>query len=270
MSLLFSTTATALPASQNDQTGHLVEVGSHKMLLDCTGKGHGPTVILEAGSGDSSEVWSAVQKQVEQFAHVCSYDRLGLGKSEKSATAQTADEIVDDLHKLLQAARVSPPYVMAGHSIGGIYVRKYAARYPTEVAGLVLVDSAHEEQFARVSQISREWAERIRGRFPAEEQRAGGFLPENERLAWHFDGPLIVIEHGQMPPSAASDPMAKQSEAMFHVLQKDLASRSKNGQLREAKKSGHYIQRDEPDVVTQSIKDVILERATQMPEKPGR
>lgn len=262
MALVFSTTAIAQPASQADQTGHLVQVGSLKMFLNCTGNGDGPTVILEAGSGDSSEVWNVVQKQVERFAHVCSYDRLGLGKSEKPATAHSADEIVDDLHKLLQAARVPPPYVMAGHSIGGIYVRKYEARYPSEVTGLVLVDSAHEEQFARVSQISPEWAKRIRDRFTAEEQRAGGFLPENERLAWHFDGPLVVIEHGQMPPSAVSDRMAKQSEAVFHVLQKDLANRSKNGQLREAKKSGHYIQRDEPELVTQSIKDVIRESAS--------
>ena len=84
----------------------------------------------------------------------------------------TADEIVDDLHQLLHAARVPPPYVMVGHSIGGIYVRKYAALYSTEVTALVLLDSAHEEQFARVSQISSELAQRIRDQFPADEQRA--------------------------------------------------------------------------------------------------
>jgi len=74
-----------------------------------------------------------VQKEVEQFAHVCSYDRLGLGRSDKLAAPHTADEIVDDLHQLLKAARLLPPYVMVGHSIGGIYVRKYAALYPAEV-----------------------------------------------------------------------------------------------------------------------------------------
>jgi pimeloyl-ACP methyl ester carboxylesterase len=245
-----------------EQTSRLVEVGTHKMFLDCTGNARGPTVILEAGTGDSSEVWSTVQKQVEQIAHVCSYDRLGLGKSEKLPVPHTADEIVNDLHQLLQAARLSPPYVMVGHSIGGIYVRKYTSLYPTEVVALVFLDSAHEEQFARVSQISPEWAQRIRERFPADEQRRQGFLPENERLAWHFDGPLVVVEHGQMPPSAASDPMAKQSEVVFHLLQKDLAGRSKYGQLREATKSGHYIQRDEPELVIQPIKDVIREVTT--------
>jgi pimeloyl-ACP methyl ester carboxylesterase len=201
--------------------------------------------------------WSAVQKQVEKFARVCSYDLLGVGKSDKLASPHTADEIVDDLHELLRAAPVPPPYVMVGHSIRGIYVRKYAALYPTEVAGMVLLDSAHEEQFSRVSEISPEWAQRIASKFPAGDQRANGFLPPNEHLVWHFDKPLIIIEHVEMPSAAASDPMAKQSEAVFHVLQKDLASRSKYGQLREAKKSSHYIQRDEPELVTQAIRDVI-------------
>ena len=266
--LLLGISAATQLASQNDHTGHLVEVGPHKMFLNCTGNARGATVILEAGHGDPSEVWSAVQKQVEQFAHVCSYDRLGLGKSDKVTVAHTADEIVDDLHQLLRAAHVPPPYVMVGHSIGGIYVRKYAAIYPTEVTGLVLVDSAHEEQFYRVSQISPEWAKRIRDRFPADEQRAQGFLPQNERLAWHFNGPLIVIERGQLPASAASDPMAKQSEAVFQLLEKDLASRSKYGQLRVAEMSGHYIQRDQPALVTQAIMDVIRESVTPIPEKP--
>jgi len=135
---------------------------------------------------------------------------------------------------------------------------------------VVLVDSAHEEQFTRVAQISPEWAKRISSQFPVDEQRSQGFLPGNERLAWHFDKPLVVIEHGKMPPSAASDPMAKQSEAVFHVLQKDLADRSKHGQLREAETSGHYIQRDQPELVTQSIRDVIRESATLIPTKPRR
>jgi len=240
-----------------NESGHLVTVGRQQMFLNCTGKGPEPTVILEAGTGDSSEVWTAVQKQVQEFAHVCSYDRLGLGKSDKLVSPHTADEIVSDLHLLLQAAPVPPLYVMVGHSIGGIYVRKYAALYQQDVEGLVLLDSAHEEQFSRVSQISPEWASRIASKFPADEQRSQGFLTGNQRLAWHFSGPLIVIEHGLGPKSVASDPMSKQSEAVFHVLQKDLAGRSKYGQLREANQSGHYIQRDQPELVVQAIKDVM-------------
>jgi len=270
MAFLLTAGASSQLVSQNNQAAHLVEVGTHKMFLNCTGKAPGPTVIFEAGTGDSSEVWSAVQTQVEQFASVCSYDRLGLGRSDKLAVAHTADEIVADLHGLLHAASVREPYVLVAHSIGGIYTRKYTDLYPAEVAGVVLVDSAHEEQFARVAQISPEWAKRISSQFPVGEQRSQGFLSGNERLAWHFDKPLVVIEHGKMAPSAASNPMAKQSEAVFHVLQKDLASRSKHGQLREARTSSHYIQRDQPELVTQSIRDVIREISTLIPAKPQR
>jgi pimeloyl-ACP methyl ester carboxylesterase len=253
-----------------NQSARLVTVGSHKMFLNCTGGAPGPIVILEAGTGDTSEVWSGVQKRVEKFARVCSYDRLDLGKSDKLTSPHTADEIVNDLNGLLHVAPVSPPYVMVGHSIGGIYVRKYAELYPKEVTAIVLLDSAHEEQFSRVSALSQEWAQRIASKFPADDQRARGFLPENERLVWHFDKPLIVLEHGEMPSAAAPDPMAKQSEAVFHTLQQDLVSRSKYGQLRGAKKSGHYIQRDQPDLVTQAIRDVIRQSATLGAAKPSR
>ena len=254
---------------QSNQPAQLVQVGPHKMFVNCAGKETEPTVILEAGTGDSSEVWNTVQEQVEKFARVCSYDRLGLGKSDKLAVLHTADEIVEDLHELLHAVPIPAPYVMVGHSMGGIYVRKYAALFPTEVKGLVLLDSSHEEQFTRVSEISPEWAQRIASKFPTDPEglRAQGFLPRKEHLAWRFDAPLIVIEHDEVPKTAASDPMAKQSEAVFHVLQKDLASRSKYGELREAEKSSHYIQRDQPELVVQAIKDVIRESATLGPGK---
>jgi pimeloyl-ACP methyl ester carboxylesterase len=272
VALLLTIDARAQLVGQSNQPAHLVPVGTHKMFVNCVGKETYPTVILEAGTSDASEVWNTVQEQVEKFARVCSYDRLGLGKSDKVAVPHTADEIVEDLHELLHAVPVPAPYVMVGHSIGGIYVRKYAALFPTEVKGLVLLDSSHEEQFTRVSEISPEWAQRIASKFPTDPEglRAQGFLPRNERLAWHFDEPLIVIAHGEIPKTAASDPMAKQSEAVFHVLQKDLASRSKYGQLREAEKSGHYIQRDQPELVIQAIKDVIRESATLAVARPGR
>jgi pimeloyl-ACP methyl ester carboxylesterase len=201
-------------ASQVAHSGRLVTVGKQKMFLNCAGSGSGPTVILESGTGDTSEVWTAVQKRVLELAQVCSYDRLGLGRSSRLVSPHTADEIVGDLHSLLQAAPVFPPYVMVGHSIGGIYVRKYAALYPSEVEGIVLVDSAHEEQFSRVSAVSPEWANRIAMKFSANDQRANGLLPAKERLVWRFDKPLIVIEHGEIPSTASSEPMAKESEGI--------------------------------------------------------
>lgn len=267
--LFYSVSVTSQIALQIGQSARLVTVGAHKIGVNpfVETKGSGSTVILEAGTGDTSEVWAAVQKRVQEFAHVCSYDRLGLGKSDKLVAPHTADEIVGDIHFLLQAVPIPPPYIMIWYSIGGIYVRKFAALYPAEVLGIVLLDSAHEEQFSRVSAPSPEWAQRIAKKFPVDDQRAHGFLLPNQRLVWHFDKPLVVIEHGEIPSSAASDPMAKQSETVFHVLQKDLANRSKYGQLREARQSGHYIQRDQPDLVVQAIKGVISDSTGR--GKPG-
>lgn len=182
--LVLTIGATAQTASQNNVAAHLVQVGARKMFLNCTGSAFGPTVILEAGSGDSSEVWAAVQKQVEQFARVCSYDRLGAGKSDKLAAPHGANEIVDDLHQLLDAARLPQPYVLVGHLIGGIYVRKYAALYPTEVTGLVLLDSAHEEQFARVSQISPNGP----SEFAPDSQRTNSVLRDSYRRTSGWSG----------------------------------------------------------------------------------
>ena len=96
MAFLLTAGAPSQLISQNNQAAHLVEVGTHKMFLNCTGKAPGPTVILEAATGDTSEVCSAVQTEVEKFANVCSYDRLGLGRSDKLAVAHPADEIVAD------------------------------------------------------------------------------------------------------------------------------------------------------------------------------
>jgi len=180
---------------------------------------------------------------------------------------QTAAEVVDDLHRLLTKANLQGPYVLVGHSQGGIYVRDYTVQYPTEVVGLVFVDSAHEEQFSRVAAISSVWAQRIAAQFSSEEMIRQGFLPSSERLSWHFDIPLIVIEHAVA--AGNSDPMNQQSEVVFRALQQDLASRSKYGELRTAQSSGHYIQVDQPDLVTQSVQDVIRKAKAILTSKPG-
>jgi pimeloyl-ACP methyl ester carboxylesterase len=109
VAVLLSISAIPQGGIQSSPSARLVKVGSNKMFLNCTGGASGPTVILEAGTGDTSEVWIAVQKQVEKFARVCSYDRLGLGKSDKLTSPHTADEIVHDLYGLLHAAPESPP-----------------------------------------------------------------------------------------------------------------------------------------------------------------
>jgi pimeloyl-ACP methyl ester carboxylesterase len=120
--------------------GRLIDVGGHRLYLSCTGSGS-PTVVLEPGGGAMSSDLGLITPAVARDTRVCVYDRAGRGWSETADTTQDGTQIATDLHTLLQRGNVPGPYVLAGHSFGGLYVLTYAARYPDEVAGMVLVDS---------------------------------------------------------------------------------------------------------------------------------
>ncbi|HET8898565.1 MAG TPA: alpha/beta hydrolase [Rhodanobacteraceae bacterium] len=127
----------------------LVDVGhGRRMNLYCLGTGS-PTVILDAGMGDSTISWALVQPSIARKTRVCSYDRAGLGFSDGSDRPSTASNIADDLHTLLRAAHIAPPYVLVGHSAAGLYIRVYADRYRDEVVGMVSVEGSHEDQWVR-------------------------------------------------------------------------------------------------------------------------
>lgn len=135
--------------------GCLVQVGSHKLHLRCTGSGS-PTVVLDAALGGSSLSWTLVQPAIAQVTHCCSYDRAGFGWSEAGPLPRTAGRIAIELHELLERARVAPPYLLVGHSFGGLVMRLLAARHPDEIAGLVLVEPAIPEQWSEPGDVQRE------------------------------------------------------------------------------------------------------------------
>jgi pimeloyl-ACP methyl ester carboxylesterase len=120
--------------------GKLVDVGTHSLHLNCTGSGS-PTVVLQAGGGEMSSAFGWIAPVVAEETRVCVYDRAGHGWSETSGTAQDGAEIAADLHTLLERGQVPGPYVLVGHSFGGLYTLTFAALYPDEVAGMVLVDT---------------------------------------------------------------------------------------------------------------------------------
>ena len=132
-------------AKQHPAPGQLVDVGGYKLHINCVGEGS-PTVILAAGLVDFSLTWTYVQPEVAKTTRVCSYDRAGLGWSELSPHPRTASNQAEELHTLLVTANVQGPYVLVGHSLGGMLMRVYAQDYPEEVVGMVLVDSLHEDQ----------------------------------------------------------------------------------------------------------------------------
>jgi pimeloyl-ACP methyl ester carboxylesterase len=127
--------------------GRLIDIGGWRLLLHCTGTAapSQPTVILEAGQGAFSVDWALVQPRVAQFARVCSYDRAGSGWSDLGPDPRTKRQIVWELHQLLEKSGERPPFVLVGHSFGGLLVRLYASTYPADVAGLVLVDAQHDD-----------------------------------------------------------------------------------------------------------------------------
>jgi pimeloyl-ACP methyl ester carboxylesterase len=126
----------------------MVEVGGYSLHTNCVGQGS-PTVVLDAGTGEMWADWVLVQREVSDTARVCAYDRAGMGWSEMGPEPRDARRISGELHALLEGAGIEGPYVLVGHSFGGLYAQTYAARYPDEVAGVVLIESSHPEQFSQ-------------------------------------------------------------------------------------------------------------------------
>jgi CubicO group peptidase (beta-lactamase class C family) len=249
-----------------------IDVGGYGLYINCSAGAdkESPTVVLEAGLTQDSDTWNKVQPAVAKFARVCSYDRAGLGTSDAPPSAQprTSQELVKDLHVLLENAGVAAPFVMVGHSFGGVNVRLYASLYPKEVVGLVLVDSVHEEEIEK-------WLALIPSETRKQMEAAGGrrllgdvavdletSLKQMKAAKWRTSMPLIVLARGRASFNAEDYPpplrsLAPQGEELRIEMQKDLAARSTNNKFLFAEKSGHMIQQDEPEFVVDAIRQVV-------------
>src|SRR6516225_4806634 len=135
--------------------GRLVDLDHHRVHLLESGSGS-PTIVLEAGLMSTVLSWSSLQRQLSESYRVVSYDRAGLGWSDLGPMPRTADRIVDELHRLLEQAGIPPPYVLVGHSFGGLTMPLFAARYPEEVAGMVLVDPVAPAEWNPPSERDRQ------------------------------------------------------------------------------------------------------------------
>ena len=260
---LFLLTACSPMQSTTPIPGKYIDVGDHQMYLYCSGNG-APSVILEAGYNDNSETWALVQPAVAEFARVCVYDRAGLGWSDPGPEPRDGYQTIGELHTLLTAAGEKGPFVLAGHSLGGLYMRLYADQYPEEVVGLVLVDSAHVDD-----------AERCKKVLPPES------LNESESLKSireYLANPLTFTEIperilepgslGDLPLVVLSVPKQQRPEdlpaslrdAMDEIwvdLQNEWAMISTNSSHVFVAESSHFIQKDQPDVVIAAIQKVV-------------
>jgi pimeloyl-ACP methyl ester carboxylesterase len=248
-------------SSANAGGDALVDIGGRRLHVSCTGTGS-PTVILEAGLGDSAETWKAVQPAVAAFTRVCSYDRAGKGASDPDPRPQlrTSRMVVEDLDRLLRAAPVIGPYILVGHSLGGAHIRLFASRFPQDIVGMVLVDASHEDQFTRIkcSGLSLPLPA------PGENSERADMLASLDEVGqakWRANMPLVVISHGRPIADVVPNITPAQVacvEATWLALQRELTGRSSQGRLVVAGKSGHYVQAEEPAVVIQAIREVVL------------
>lgn len=260
--------------------GTLVDLGSHKLHLRCVGSGS-PSVILEAGAGDFSTVWAPVQEIVSKRFRTCAYDRAGSGWSETGPEPRTMKQEVYELHALLDSARIPGPYVLVGHSYGGLLVRLYAERYRDDVSGVVLVDPTHESTrlfVQRRGEPKGSWVrirEGAKGVTVPEVQKTKGATPSEWQNYWAeelqqmhdarakepqplADRPLIVIA------AAKPSPPGDTPEELWNDLQKekaeqkaDLARLSRNSRLIVDRTSGHHVHVDNPQLVASAIGDVV-------------
>jgi pimeloyl-ACP methyl ester carboxylesterase len=286
--------------------GQLVDVGAGRRLhLYCVGAGS-PTVVLEAGGGNPWLAWYKVQPRVAQFARVCSYDRAGLGWSDPSPNRPTAKQIASDLHTLLRNAGIDGPFVLVGHSLGGMYVRMFANQYPGDVVGLVLVDSSYPNQderfppearklsalsgkvlaamqFLRPFGVPRLLAARV---VPAEVQpQYSAVLCRPQYIAAVRAEAAAVEENsaevrplgsvGNLPLAVLShDPekvrfpnnLSGPINRAWDDMQTELSHLSTRGSHEVVKGAGHDIEIDQPDAVVDTIRKVVEQAKEEVPK----
>lgn len=141
MAALTAFNAIALYYYRHPPPGKMYRVNGRLMRLECTGQGS-PTIVLDAGGGNDGLTWAGIQPKLTLHTRTCSYDRSGMGWSDPGPYPQDADHVATELHGLLASAHIDTPVILMGHSMGGLFIRDYAAHYPTEVAGLVFEDSS--------------------------------------------------------------------------------------------------------------------------------
>ena len=305
---VYQSIATTRDRHGNPMPGQVVDVGGYRMHINCTGQGT-PIVVLDSGLGDSYNSWRKVQPQIARYTRVCSYDRGGLGYSDSSPRPRTSKDFAEELHMLLHSAEVSPPFVLVGHSMGGFDVRLFSLLYRTEVAGVVLVDASHPEQQKRLpptlNDIDAGWVreqEFFEFAMPFGLPRLLGFCGSDAEIRaaecnFHTvresiaelkstaksasqtaasgslgEIPLVVLsEDPNSPQPDLPEDLVKPASDAWEQMQKELLQLSSRSTQVIAKNSGHYIQFDRPDLVTEAVREVVeqLRRTHPMP-LPGR
>ena len=283
--------SSATPVTTQGDFAELVDIGGRSLYLACRGAGS-PTVILEAGFRTRADVWmedllqpedprTMVFSGVAAFTRVCAYDRPGTvsvldgellpSRSDPAPMPRTAEEAVFDLHALLEAAAIPGPYILVGHSFGGLFVRLYAATYPADVAGMVLVDAFPETM--RDALTAEQWAAYDEIFQPVPAELADYADLEFTRLDISMDQmqeaaaasplrsiPLVILSRGQsmtMPADLPGGLTGEMLEGAWQTAQDGLAGLLPDARHVIAAESGHYIQLQQPNLVIEAVREVV-------------
>jgi pimeloyl-ACP methyl ester carboxylesterase len=259
----------------------LVDIGGRRLHLHCVGvpTSTGPTVLFEAGGGGTAGSWLATQERLATRVHSCAYDRAGSGRSDPGPGPRTLRQQVFELELLLQAARLSGPFVLVGHSMGGLLVRLYTAQHQDNVAGMVLVEPAHESSMLGSVTLGR-WV-RLRelatdrpipaprrngppsvGYDPAQDYTAEEFqavyLARRHQPVLLDDRPLIVLGAGVRPaPPGTPDSLWRDLRRERDEQVRELTTLSRNSRFVLSPNSTHDMPSDDPDRIAQAVLDVV-------------
>lgn len=238
-----------------NKIGQKLDIGGIELYYELLGKNNeGPTLVFDSGYGFTLENWNPIKDDVSKFSKMFIYDRAGIGKSEWDDRPRHSQQSVENLRILLKKAGVKSPYVLVGHSFGGLNVRLFASTYPEEVAGVVLLDSCHEDQNKILpSLFTKEVRENYYNQFTLE-----GSLNEVEESLEQVRAskslgiiPLIVATGGLQPFHTAK------SMAAWMKFQGELASLSTNKKHIIVEDAGHVIHIDQPQIVVNVLKDML-------------
>lgn len=294
--MLYQAISARLDKKRYPPLGEMIDVGGYRLHIHCTGTGS-PTVLLDCGMRSNSLEWALVQPEIAKFTRVCSYDRAGSGWSEKSPFARTSKNIVAELRTALKKANISGPYIVVGHSFGGLNAHLFAKMYPEEVVGVILVDSASENydkllkpKFAlRAMKLSMlfGWTRLFSSR-----ESLKSFLPSIQdqfltlelttqslnttieefmlfdqsakqlrQLGSHLgDIPLTVITASIRKFWKGAGFTKEECDRMFiqfEAFQKEILTRSNRSKQVFATKSDHMIPRNQPEIIVAAVREQV-------------
>ncbi len=245
-------------------TDRRVDLGGFKIYCSQSGSGF-PAVVFESGVGEDTSTWQHVEPAIAKVTHTLVYDRAGLGKSDPSPKPRSVEELVLELHQLLQAVQVPPPYILVGHSLGGALVQLYAHNYPREIAGIVFVDPEDGRLIERLHarMPPEDWKKReemlsrmMASASPTQAAELKATKASGKTMAAALplpDVPIVLLTGTQKDPGFPGNPLEQEIKL---ELQNELLTRLPGARHVLVPQSRHYIQDDAPELVIGAVREV--------------